>query len=521
MSSHCPKVRASRVLWLEDAAGARVQSACHVEISRRSFFAEPPRGAAMCPPAGSPAALRRGRRSPARSNGHKATAARIDATSHERLTAPVLYELCADAKTSVTREWFSVSDVVHRTWLVVWFFYRSLLVEPRSLFTFTHRWHRVWYGPLGGLALTLCLPWLPFAYFALGLGTRAIKAVRTMLPGGATLDWQMAGPGRVFFLPPETLLASLIWDLYATLSAYCGSYLQYGTCTEAIEHTWYDTLTTKEFWCEHLDIGCAHRPRQLARWDGARLHELGPGVARGMGDVVVKISDSYLGIGDRVIERTDGLSAADVESRLRADAEYRGKRGVVSELVLPSATLPVASPGHANRVHSLDILTMRMRGGQAPPPTHHPPPTRSPAELVRVTQVRVLSVLLWTDCSTWSSHSATAGYLVDAEGERVVAPASWYAAYFAKLARQSRSPLIGAKLPGVREACRAAVASHESIALPWMTTVGWDAMLTDDGPIFFEGNVAAFRAPRRFFLSAPLLRAFMGECRGEGAPVAL
>ena len=52
-------------------------------------------------------------------------------------------------------------------------------------------------------------------------------------------------------------------------------------------------------------------------------------------------------------------------------------------------------------------------------------------------------------------------------------------------------------------------------------TVGWDAMLTDDGPVFFEGNVAAFRAPRRFFLSAPLLRAFMGECRGEGAPVAL
>ena len=40
-----------------------------------------------------------------------------------------------------------------------------------------------------------------------------------------------------------------------------------------------------------------------------------------------------------------------------------------------------------------------------------------------------------------------------------------------------------------------------SSTLGWLTTVGWDAMLTDDGAVFFEGNVAAYRTPRRMFIA--------------------
>ena len=73
----------------------------------------------------------------------------------------------------------------------------------------------------------------------------------------------------------------------------------------------------------------------------------------------------------------------------------------------------------------------------------------------------------------------------------------------------------------MRDACKAAVAAHSLIKFPWLTSVGWDAMLTDDGAVFFEGNIAGFRTPRRMFLSLPLLRAFVAELRGKGSPVPL
>ena len=103
------------------------------------------------------------------------------------------------------------------------------------------------------------------------------------------------------------------------------------------------------------------------------------GVAAGVGDLVCKISDSYLGIGDRVLKRgTDFRSREEVDAALAADAQYAGKTAVASELVHPTTKIRVSSDGFG-AVHSLDILTMRTGDG-----------------------VKVLSVLLWTDCTTWS-----------------------------------------------------------------------------------------------------------------------
>ena len=39
------------------------------------------------------------------------------------------------------------------------------------------------------------------------------------------------------------------------------------------------------------------------------------------------------------------------------------------------------------------------------------------------------------------------------------------------------------------------------------------------GVYFFEGNVAAYRTPRRIFLTPSITRAFFEEVRGEGSPV--
>lgn len=342
-----------------------------------------------------------------------------------------------------------------------------------------------------GALLTLWMPVLPFILMAMKLLQRANESMPWAEP-----DWKMKGPGRVFFVRPPTLAASYLWDFYLEVSVFSGSFLQYGNDPDGLMHTWYDSITTKEYWLALLDAAGAQRPRQLATWDGSAAADYGPGVAHGSADLVCKLSDSYLGIGDKVLKRGkasggDFDSLADVEAILAADAEYRGKPAVLAEFVSPAPDVRVASPGFG-QVHSLDIVTMRTRAG-----------------------VRVLTALLWTDCETWSSHSCTAGYLLDVHSETVVAPTAWYSPYFAA----QTSHLLGAALPGVREACEKACAAHEASSLPWLTTVGWDAMITADGVVFFEGNVAAYRTPRRMFLGPQLLAEFLHECRGDGSPI--
>ena len=63
---------------------------------------------------------------------------------------------------------------------------------------------------------------------------------------------------------------------------------------------------------------------------------------------------------------------------------------------------------------------------------------------------------------------------------------------------------IGHKLPGVAKACQLMVEAHRSamIEQPWLKMIGWDAILAHGGPaVFFEGNYAQMRLPRRVFLS--------------------
>jgi hypothetical protein len=73
------------------------------------------------------------------------------------------------------------------------------------------------------------------------------------------------------------------------------------------------------------------------------------------------------------------------------------------------------------------------------------------------------------------------------------------------------SKLVGAHLPGVKAACEKAVAAHAASDLDWLTSVGWDAMFTPDGVVFFEGNVAAYRTPRRMFLTPALTLEFLRD----------
>ena len=220
----------------------------------------------------------------------------------------------------------------------------------------------------------------------------------------------------------------------------------------------YDTICVKEYWHSLLDAAKAHRPLQLAKWDGSTAINTGPGVEYGSANLVCKISDSYLGIGDKVLKRGkskggDFDTLEDVQRILDADPEYVDRSAILCEFCVPDSEVKLSSDGYG-QVHSLDIVTIRTREG-----------------------VRVLTCLLWTDCDSWTSHSCQAGYLVDVHSETVVAPTAWYSPHFATMP----CPLLGTRLPGVREACRQAIAAHEQSTLPWLTSVGWDAMLTPDG----------------------------------------
>ena len=218
--------------------------------------------------------------------------------------------------------------------------------------------------------------------------------------------------------------------------------------------------------------------------------------------------------------------------------QFREKIALVLELVRPKPELGV---------HQLDIITMR-----------------TPDD-----DVKVISVLLWADCTTDSSHSTRAGYTIDLETERVVASTGWYSPFFATM----KTPLIGTKYEGVKKACESAVAAHKNIEYKWLTAIGWDCMIMKDDEVrwllpdlglfllwtcldialmsiprarwlgwgglldaartvsgrrllnwfrccgsmfrlqvvFFEGNFAGARTPRRMFLSFTNLKGFLTQ----------
>lgn len=119
--------------------------------------------------------------------------------------------------------------------------------------------------------------------------------------------------------------------------------------------------------------------------------------------------------------------------------------------------------------------------------------------------VKVLSALLWTDCTTSSSHSCRAGYVLDVTSETIIDSAQWYSSYFTKMEK----PLVGTKFKGVKQACESAVAAHKAIEHKWLVAVGWDMMVMEDDVVFFEGNFAGARTPRRIFLDFSNFLEFM------------
>jgi hypothetical protein len=155
---------------------------------------------------------------------------------------------------------------------------------------------------------------------------------------------------------------------------FIGQFFLVGTNDNAIQHTLFDTILTKDFWRRTLSEVDGRLPRDLAHWDGNGKLTINYPEMMCKGDIVIKINDSYLGIGDAfMILGRDYTTIQDIKDKLNEDI-YKGREALVLELVRPKKILGV---------HSFDIITMR-----------------TPDD-----DVKVISILLWTDCTTDSSHS--------------------------------------------------------------------------------------------------------------------
>ena len=213
----------------------------------------------------------------------------------ESLTAGNMYQLCLEARPYFGGEWFSLTDTATRLSLAFLAFYRFLLTQPLALLRFAYGWNTLWYGPFRGTLLTIWLPVLPIVLCVAELVKRIgcaraqwhtgcslhtasrhgslsrararprselsprtltryqcrrackntelvsvlLRVWRSELMPWAETDWKMAGPGRVFFERPPTLMASILWDFYLAISVFCGSFLQYGNDSDGLMHTWY------------------------------------------------------------------------------------------------------------------------------------------------------------------------------------------------------------------------------------------------------------------------------------------
>jgi len=387
------------------------------------------------------------------------------------ITAGQMYELCTKSE---PRAWFTISDCISRYSLVLFAHFWNIFTSPKSYFIYTVKYNNVWYGHWRGFFLSFCYPIMPIAMILITFG----KRFKQIFCSG---DWMTDGPGRVFFVKPSNPFASLIWDFYLEQSLFVGQFHLVGTDDDAIAHTWYDEILDKTFWSKTLsDVG-VRTPRRLGSWDGKSLTM---GFKLEDSDLVVKLPDSYLGIGDSfwdfkksnsgVDDTSSYTGLADLKAKLQIT--YVGKPALVLEKVKPKKGMFVSHQPGCSDVHSIDIITVRTPDND----------------------VRVMSVLLWADCTTSSSHSTRAGYTVDVNTETVCGAASWYSTYFASM----ETPLTGMKLNGIRDACAAAVQAHKNIEYEWLTVVGWDAMMMEKELVFFEGNYAGARTPRRIFLSS-------------------
>ena len=360
----------------------------------------------------------------------------------------------------IKREWFSVKDIASRLCVAGASFCLAMLCRPFSLIHFTFMYNRIFSG-MGKAVMSVLL--LPFYPVLMLLNNALYQRNLSFLPMLNVKDEDLQS--LQFFTNKLDPFASFLYDFSQEFCNYIGNFYIIGPCPDAIATMYWDTeKTTKLFWREKLRKCGAQIPREVGIWDGAVL-DIKDDVMK-YGGVVIKVANSCMGVGDVFLKKsTDYSSVSDIEDIFRT--KYQDRKCLLLELIRPKKDLGV---------HSLDILTARDSQGR----------------------VQLVDVIVWAGSKSATSHGATAAYMIDPKTERACTLGDWYNPNFVGTTPTG----LGMRYPNVGEAVNLALHTHRNLPYPWLNVVGWDCMVTEDSSIvFFEGNLAAWRCPRRLFLS--------------------
>mmetsp|Transcript_74225 Transcript_74225/g.194672 ORF Transcript_74225/g.194672 Transcript_74225/m.194672 type:complete len:450 (+) Transcript_74225:40-1389(+) len=389
-----------------------------------------------------------------------------------------LYKMCTFLSPPLGG-WTCTFDCFGRALRVVVAFYFLLCTRPMELFSYLVKFHQLFHwGGLSWTIVAVSFPVWPLAMF--------LYVCWTML---RDVIW----PKEVncFFVPPNGIFARWLWAFYMEASVPLAIFITHGDSTAAVMNAFHDYVLTKPFWRKHMEKTNMPFPLQLGVWDGAEcdwwMRAKGQSDDYQLGDIVLKLMDGCLGRGDTFLEKgKNGFDGSLGAVTKVLETKYAKSTGVL--------VLEWVRPGKGHEVHSFDIITMVQ-------------PDDS---------IKLVSCLYWGNCRGGgsSTHDAAAGFVIDVEKETVIASASWYSALFAQTMGQVGQAKkgsgighgevgIGSKFPGIKEICAKAIQGHHSALKeqPWLHMIGWDAMFSTTGPIFFEGNYASHRMPRRVFLT--------------------
>ena len=376
-------------------------------------------------------------------------------------------------------EFFGLKDNLSKLLRVFVLFYVMLVLRPWNFFLYVLKYEQLHRGHVRGtLCTSLFFPLYPGFIVFLQLWKNITNVLGVADRGASDFD------SCIFFIPPKGIMSSLIWEAYNELARLVGMFLAIGYEPTGIQHIFRNTITVKGFWRNFLKDCGANVPLEIGNWNGQEVVWKHPYIDE---DVFIKLPNSYLGIGDAALKHgKDVYTIKDIET-------YMGKHYLNKQDVL---ILQWVKPANHLELHTFDILTI---GFSNQKDSNGEP------------NVQAVSILYWGSFADGkSSHSAMSGYICDPDEEKIVGKASWYAPYFCEMKADpemlNHSPFLG-----LRKSVDIAIQAHRKIlkTQPWLTCIGWDMEITEAGPVFFEGNLAAARLPRRIFLSwKHMLKAF-------------
>ena len=354
-------------------------------------------------------------------------------------------------------------------------FYLYVFLNPISFTIFVWKYIGAYYNdtPIACKLLRLFLFAFPFFHVVwqvISLGNNGTW-LSQMPDDFESKKWWTPPKGKVATVFQKACLETSVMVSLFMLHSHCNNY------DEIIRNNIKDEACTKKYWREQIQRGGLHTAKEVGCWDGRKL-TMNMSID-GM-DLVLKVDDSYLGIGDQFLEFGKHFNSVEDLEKMLNESKYSGldfgsENNSYSYHGQTVHLLEWCRPDKKLGVHSFDILTVKLPHG-----------------------VEVATCILWAECTGSSSHSATAGYLVDINTETIAAPCKWYAPCFA----DTTDKMVGMKVPGIAMACKAVAKIHETKPVEWMGPVGWDSMIMKNGELtFFEGNFGVMRMPRRIFLS--------------------